>query len=77
MGQLMPVLKSISEPQISKVLTQLTPMEADHLMHLIYFGLAQGQSSVSQTMFRWHEQLVAAFGAGCILRTLTAVNLEG
>lgn len=73
-GLLLTCLKSVSESQIQQVLSQLTTTEADQLMQLVYSGLAQGQASVSHVMFRWHEHVVSAFGAGCIMRTLTSLQ---
>ena len=67
--------KGVSEPQIPRVLDQITATEADQLMQLIYAGLGQGQASVSQIMLRWHDHTTAAFGVGCILRTLTSCQL--
>ncbi len=70
----MTCLKAVSETQISSVLTHLTVTDADQLMQIIYFGLAQEQASISHVMLKWHEQVTSCFGAGCILRTLTCVQ---
>ena len=70
----MTCLKAVSETQISSVLAHLTVTDADQLMQIIYFGLAQEQASISHVMLKWHEHVTSCFGAGCILRTLTCVQ---
>lgn len=64
-------LKSIHESQIADNLRQLTTVEADQLLQLVYQGLAQAQAPMSSLMFRWHEQIVSLFGLGSVMRTLT------
>ena len=70
----MTCLKAVSEAQIPSVLTHLTVTDADQLMQMVYFGLAQEQASISHVMLKWHEHVTSSFGAGCILRTLTRVQ---
>lgn len=64
-------LKNTPEADIPDILCQLTDAEADHLLQLIYLGLAQAQAPLSNLMFRWHAQVTSVFGLGAIVRTLT------
>lgn len=64
-------LKNTPDTDIPGILGQLTVAEADHLLQLIYLGLAQAQAPLSNLMFRWHEQVTSVFGLGAIVRTLT------
>ncbi|KAL3161336.1 Actin- protein 2/3 complex subunit 5 [Trebouxia sp. C0010 RCD-2024] len=71
LGPLVTCLKSTTDTDIPGILRQLTDTEADHLLQLIYLGLAQAQAPLSNLMFRWHEQVTSAFGLGAIVRTFT------
>ena len=70
-GLLTVCLKSSPESQIAELVAQLSSSEADHLLQLVYLGLAQAQAPISTVMLKWHEHIVCVCGLGAIMRILT------
>merc|ERR1712137_284652 len=62
------VLLAVKDADIKKCIDGLSPDQVDTLMKYIYRGLATYNNS--NTYLKWHEQVRAKGGLGCIIRCL-------
>mmetsp|Transcript_25013 Transcript_25013/g.42768 ORF Transcript_25013/g.42768 Transcript_25013/m.42768 type:complete len:136 (-) Transcript_25013:127-534(-) len=62
------VLLQVKDAQIKQCVENLTPEQVDTLMKYIYKGLATYNNC--NTYLKWHEQVKAVGGLGCIVRCL-------
>ena len=67
---LVDLVQGIKGEGIAAAVEGLGADKQDVLMRVLYRGLALGDAGVSSTLFKWHEALAKAAGAGCILRAL-------